>query len=269
MHDLVVNDVRIGYERKTIIDSLGFSVAPGKFHTILGPNGSGKSTLLKAITGELAHAGHIVLSGLAVGNATPDTMAQVRGVLPQQSGLSFPLNVAEVVNLGILKHSKCHNQHERQRRISEALSLVDLGGFEKRVYQTLSGGEQQRVQLARVLCQVWEPVSNTGRPCWLFLDEPVSSLDIKHQVQIMEVAADYARRGGGVLAIMHDLNLTASYADTVMVLGNGRILASGTVEEVYRDDILSEAFDYKVRVTRVDGHNAPVVLTAPYQLRQR
>ena len=98
-----------------------------------------------------------------------------------------------------------------------ALARVDLAGFEGRMYQELSGGEQQRVQLARVLCQVWTPVAE-GRARYLFLDEPVSSLDIGHQLSVMRLARDFAARGGGVVAVMHDLNLTSMFADQVVMM---------------------------------------------------
>ena len=113
------------------------------------------------------------------------------------------------------------------------MARVDLAGFGARFYQELSGGEQQRVQLARVLCQVWTPVLE-GRPRYLFLDEPVSSLDIKHQLVIMDIARDFARRGGGVVAILHDLNLTAMYADRVLVMKRGRVAASGSPRKCSR-----------------------------------
>ena len=129
----------------------------------------------------------------------------------------------------------------------EALNRVDLGGFGGRFYGELSGGEQQRVQLARVLCQVWEPVID-GVPRYLFLDEPVSSLDIKHQLMIMDVAKRFARQGGGVIAVLHDLNLTALYADTILALRDGRVVASGRPEAVLTDTVLESVFDVPLRV---------------------
>ena len=257
---LKADQVHIGYDGKEIVRGVTFRAEAGRFHTILGPNGSGKSTLLKALTGELSYTGEISLCDIDIATASETTLAGIRGVLPQQSTLSFPLTVAEVVNLGIRTDGGTFTRRERHDRICMALELVDLKGFGSRQFQTLSGGEQQRVQLARVLCQVWDPATRDGRPRWLFLDEPVSSLDIKHQMQIMEIAAGYAARGGGVIAIMHDLNLTAEFADTVLVLRQGEILAHGTVEEVYQTHILSAAYDFQVRVHQIPGHSKPVVL---------
>ena len=128
-----------------------------------------------------------------------------------------------------------------------ALARVDLEGFAGRFYQELSGGEQQRVQLARVLCQVWAPVLD-GKPRYLFLDEPVSSLDIKHQLIIMNLARDFAERGGGVVAILHDLNLTAMFADRIFVMHRGRLAAAGSPNEVLSDELISRVFECKLKV---------------------
>jgi iron complex transport system ATP-binding protein len=225
---------------------------------IIGPSGSGKTTLMKAMTGELPYSGGITLAGLEVGGLSPEVLAAMRGVLPQTSQISFPLNVAEVVGLGLT--SSRRERAFRARRIAEALAKVGLSGFEGRSYQELSGGEQQRVQLARVLCQVWDPLPQEGLPHWLFLDEPVSSLDIKHQVQIMQLAADYAKRGGGVVAVMHDLNLTAAFADQVLVMQGGRRLAFGARDEVMQAELLSKAYDFPLEILTRPGGGRPVIV---------
>src|SRR5690606_21290168 len=119
--------------------------------------------------------------------------------------------------------------------------------------------EQQRVQLARVLCQVWAPVLE-GEPRWLFLDEPVSSLDIKHQLVIMKIGRDFAARGGGVVAILHDLNLTAMFADHVMVVSKGRVAAAGAPHAVLTDDLIERVFDCRLKVGAVPAAGVPFVL---------
>ena len=113
--------------------------------------------------------------------------------------------------------------------------------------------------LARVLAQVWEPVAD-GQPRWLFLDEPVSSLDIGHQLQVMDRARDFARQGGGVIAVMHDLNLTALYADQVIVLAEGRAIATGSPTTVLTDDILSRAYGCQLRVSAPPPVGVPYIL---------
>lgn len=256
--DLVVGQVSVSAGKTRIVQDLSFHAKAGEVLAIIGPSGSGKTTLMKAMTGELPYSGGITLAGLEVGGLSPEVLAAMRGVLPQASQISFPLNVAEVVGLGLT--SSRRERSFRARRIAEALAKVGLSGFEGRSYQELSGGEQQRVQLARVLCQVWDPLPQEGLPHWLFLDEPVSSLDIKHQVQIMQLAADYAKRGGGVVAVMHDLNLTAAFADRVLVMQGGRRLAFGTRDEVMQAELLSKAYDFPLEILTRPGGGRPVIV---------
>ena len=117
----------------------------------------------------------------------------------------------------------------------------------QRQYSQLSGGEQQRVQLARVLAQVWKP-HKAGKPRWIFLDEPVSSLDIAHQIEVMNIAKNYANSGGGIIAIMHDLNLTSMYADNIAILYQGKKLCQGKPQDVMTDEWLSRAYECDLRV---------------------
>ncbi|AQQ05177.1 heme ABC transporter ATP-binding protein [Roseibium algicola] len=256
--DLVVEQVSVSAGKTRIVQDLSFHAKAGEVLAIIGPSGSGKTTLMKAMTGELPYSGGLTLAGLEVGGLSPEVLAAMRGVLPQASQISFPLNVAEVVGLGLT--SSRRERTFRARRIAEALAKVGLSGFEGRSYQELSGGEQQRVQLARVLCQVWDPLPQEGLPHWLFLDEPVSSLDIKHQVQIMQLAAGYAKRGGGVVAVMHDLNLTAAFADRVLVMQGGRRLAFGARDEVMQAELLSKAYDFPLEILTRPGGGRPVIV---------
>ncbi|TYC48270.1 heme ABC transporter ATP-binding protein [Rhodobacterales bacterium] len=255
---LAVENVTVSIGRVAIVRDVSFHAHAGQVLAIIGPSGSGKTTLMKAISGDIAHDGRIFLNGADLRGLGPEPLADMRGVLPQSSQIAFPLTVAEVIGLGVPGHVATRNA--RAARISDALEKVGLGGFEGRSWPDLSGGEQQRVQLARVLCQVWEPVPEGASPRWLFLDEPVSSLDIKHQYQIMALAADYAARGGGVVAVMHDLNLTAAFADTVLVMKQGRRLAFGAGEEIFRPELLSRAYDFPLRLVPGAAGDRPVIV---------
>jgi len=241
-------NLTVRYGQHTILHDIAFEARAGCISVIAGPNGSGKTTLLKALCGDLPHSGTIRLNGHDIAKLKPHQMAARRGVLAQETTLSFPFTVAEVVRIGVsAKSDPPVSRTWSDRLVTQALAAVDLAGFAGRFYQELSGGERQRVQLARVLCQIWEPVDDGG-PCWLFLDEPVSSLDIRHQIGVMELAADYARRGGGVIAVMHDLNLTAMFADQVTLLSSGKVVTSGAPETVMSDAALSETFGCRLRV---------------------
>jgi iron complex transport system ATP-binding protein len=233
--------LRIG--RRRILDDVAFEARAGAVTAIVGPNGSGKTTLLRALTGEGAAEGRITLNGIDIATARPARLAAIRAVLPQATPLAFPFLAAEVVRLGQRAGLSAADPGLTER----ALAAVGLQGFAARPYQELSGGEQQRVQLARVLAQVWEPAGRDG-PRWLFLDEPVASLDIAHQLLVMRLVRGYADAGGGVVAVMHDLNLTAMFADHVALLGGGRVLAAGRVSEVLTDALLSRAYGCGLRV---------------------
>jgi iron complex transport system ATP-binding protein len=251
----VATDIHVEINRRAILTQATLTAQPGQVTAIVGPNGSGKSTLLKAITGEIPSRGAITLNGRDARALSLAELAATRGVLPQASALAFPFTVIEVVRMGLAA-----GRHAAQPRIAEqALAAVDLSHHAQRYFQDLSGGEQQRAQLARVLAQVWEPVERDG-PRWLLLDEPVSSLDLGHQLQVMELARAYARRGGGVVAVMHDLNLTAIYADHVALIHDGRTVAQGTVSDVLTDARLSAAFNCPVHVNTAPGDGATFLL---------
>lgn len=235
-------EVQLG--RQSILRDVDFTAKAGQITAIVGPNGSGKTTLLRALTGDVAHGGAVTLNAVEISRAKPWELAAMRAVLPQAARLAFPFTVLEVVRLGLARGVEASAAHLPL----QALARVGLSGFEGRFYHELSGGEQQRVQLARVLSQVWHPVAEDGSSRWLFLDEPVSSLDIGHQLQVMEIARDYAAAGGGVVTVLHDLNLTALYADSVAMLAGGEILAQDSPEKVLRDDLLSRAYDCRLSV---------------------
>ncbi|MBF9051749.1 heme ABC transporter ATP-binding protein [Roseobacter sp. HKCCD9010] len=258
---LSAENIHVSLSGTAVLKGVSLAAAPGQVTVIVGPNGSGKTTLLRAVTQELSYDGIIRLEGSDIAALPGWQLAARRAVLPQASRIAFPFTVLEIVRLGMMASAT----PPPEGRASEALARVGLAGFEGRFYQELSGGEQQRAQLARVLTQVWEP-SSPGGPRWLLLDEPVSSLDIGHQLEVMDLMAAYARNGGGVIAVMHDLNLTAMYADQVILLSDGRCLATGPPAHVLTDELLSKAYDCELRVSTAPP--APATYLLPHMARR-
>lgn len=245
---LEVSDLSARLSGLPILHRISLTAAPGTVTAIVGPNGSGKTTLLRALTGDLTYEGGARLNGHEISSTHPRQMAGMRAVLAQSTQLAFPFTVDEVVRLGLSSGT----QAQRGDLPARALAEVGLSGYGGRDVQTLSGGEQARVHLARVLVQVWEPVTQAG-PRWLFLDEPVAALDIGHQLTVMGLARRYADAGGGVVAVMHDLNLSAMYADHIALMREGRILAQGNPAHVLSDANLGRAYGCAVRVNTVPG----------------
>ena len=253
---LTAVDIRVRLGGKPILHGVDFTAAAGAVTAIIGPNGSGKTTLLRALTGEVMAQGSVRLDGQDIGVIPAWDMAGRRAVLPQSSRIAFPFTVLEVVRLGLMAGT-AGGQDDIPHA---ALARVGLSGFEGRLHQELSGGEQQRVQLARILAQVWGPRDAAGRARWLLLDEPVAALDIAHQLSVMEIARDHAAQGGGVVAVMHDLNLTAMFADRVSLLQEGGVIAAGRPNEVMTDATLSRAYGCDLRVNTAPAAGATFVL---------
>jgi iron complex transport system ATP-binding protein len=255
---ITARNLSVSLSGKTIVHGVSLEAKAGQLTAIVGPNGSGKTTMMKAVAGELPSKGEITINGHALSALEPWQLAVKRAVLPQAATIAFPFTVREIVRLGLTVGPNRHA--ERIDAITaEALAAVDLAGFAGRFYQELSGGEQQRVQLARVLSQIWEPELD-GEPCFLMLDEPVSALDIRHQLTIMTLARRYCESGGGVIAVMHDLNLTAMFADHMVMMRNGRIERAGPPAAVMTDDAMEAVFGCRMRINGVPATGVPFVL---------
>ncbi|MEP2715705.1 heme ABC transporter ATP-binding protein [Pseudophaeobacter sp.] len=252
---LEARNISVSLGRKEVLHGVNFTAQAGQVTAIVGPNGSGKTTLLRAMTGEVRHQGQVRLNGADVADMQPWELAALRAVQPQSSSIAFPFTVLEIVRLGLRAGLSAADSTVPL----QALEAVGLGGFAGRMYQDLSGGEQQRVQLARVITQVWKPVVE-GAPRWLILDEPVASLDIGHQFTVMDLARSYAARGGGVVAVMHDLNLTAMFADQVTLMEAGQVAATGNPCAVLTDATLARTYGCPIPVNTTPPAEVPFLL---------
>ncbi|NBC18781.1 MAG: heme ABC transporter ATP-binding protein [Bacteroidetes bacterium] len=244
----------------TLVEDVSATIRPGRLTAIVGPNGAGKTTLLRVASGELRPSGGTVhLDEQPLTALPPREQARRRAVLPQQSQLHFAFSVLEVVLMGRTPHLQ-GAETQRDWQIAEAaLETVGMADFAGRTFPTLSGGEQQRVHLARALAQIWTPPPRGHR--YLLLDEPTASLDLAHQHQVLERAATLATEGVGVLAILHDLNLAAQYADHVIVLRQGRLHAQGPPEAVFTPDCIHDVFGWPVCILDHPTHSCPLIVS--------
>jgi iron complex transport system ATP-binding protein len=251
---------------REVLHGIDLALAPGELTVFVGPNGAGKSTLLKRFTGELRTGqGEVLFDGTPLAHWPRRELARRRAVLSQSQHVGFPFTVFEVVSLG-LSAAESVSAEGRRKIVQASLAAVDLPDAGRRLFLQLSGGEQQRVQFARVLSQLGGPAADTGAPAkWLFLDEPTASLDVAHQLATLDVARRHVRVGGGALAILHDLNLASLYADRLVVLADGRIRASGAPADVLTEPLLRSVFGERVRILEDRRSGYRFVLPEPAQ----
>lgn len=256
------HDISVLASRKRLLDGVDARVAPGRLTALIGPNGAGKSTLISVLAGERRpDAGEVHFEGASITAVPGRALAQRRAVLLQDSALDFAFTCEEVVELGRLPFSGTPDQLDDGAAIAAACRLAGIDAFRHRSYQTLSGGEKQRVQFARAIAQIWRRPEETRRSArYLLLDEPTSALDLRHQRMVLDIARRLSREGVGVLAAIHDLNLAIAYADDVILLRGGRVLASGPSEEVMTGAGIGACFEVEVEIlTRENGSRAVLV----------
>jgi iron complex transport system ATP-binding protein len=221
-----------------LIEDVDLDVCAGEVVAIVGPNGAGKSTLLAAIAGDRRLArGVVALHGRDVRSVSIGKLATMRAVMPQRSQLSVAFTAREVVQLAGLTIDRA--------LALQCLADVELESFGDRSYLTLSGGEQQRVQLARVMAQL--AMSRRGA---LLLDEPTSALDARHQQLVLSLARRAARAGHAVVAVLHDLTLAARWCDRAVLLAGGRVIGVGQPDAIFTAAHLETAYSTRFEILR-------------------
>lgn len=253
---LKIENVSIGYGKENILQNISLEAHRGEILCLIGKNGSGKTTLLRGITGLLPlRSGSISYDEEDLSMMDPRKRARLVSVVPQAAGLPSGYTVYETVSHGRTPYLNWYGKLSRADKeiIDHAISMTGLESFADKEVSGLSGGEQQRVILARALTQA-SPV--------MILDEPTNYLDLHYQVALLELERRICRQNSlTVIVIIHDLNLAARFADRIAILYNGSILETGAPEAVLREDLLTQVYDTPVRVLK-DSHEGLIILPA-------
>ncbi len=251
-----VRDVNVEIRNKLLLNDINLDLISGELLVAIGPNGAGKSTLLKVISGELGiDTGQVRLNELPVSSYRLKELSLMMAVLPQHTELHFPFEVQQVITFGRIPHA---SGNKRNREIvDEIMKLLEIRDLAHRDYTTLSGGEMQRVQLARVLSQIWD----LAAPGFLLLDEPTSSLDLSYQHAVLSIVKELSKKGLGAFVVLHDMNLAARYADRIVLMNAGGIVHQGSPDEVLTGINLREVFGVNIKVLKHPEGDHPLVIS--------
>jgi len=266
--DIIVAARGVGFSAggRALVNDASLALQPGTTTILIGPNGAGKSTLLKLITGEAKpSSGEVLIDGENLHAIPAWRLACQRAVMAQHARLVFPFSVYEVASLGVDGIGRALPRQRREALVGESLAAAGVLDLAARRYQTLSGGEQQRVQFARVLCQIEAGRSVASRQA-LFLDEPIASLDLCHQLALLDMARTIASRGVAVLIVLHDLNLAVTYADHLVVMDQGRIIAQGAPAKTLDDALLRQVFKVNLSLGRAPSPGLPFLLPQQHRV---
>jgi iron complex transport system ATP-binding protein len=258
---MIWNNVSLQKGGRPLLQNISVEIPVGQVTVILGPNGAGKSTFLKLSAKELApSAGDITWLGLDLQSWSIQDLALFRGVLSQSHPIAFPMDPKELVKMGRYPHQARRSANAEDARIvDEAMDACKVQHLAERSTQFLSGGEMQRVHTARVLTQIWQ--NESQRPRMLLLDEPTASLDPAYQHLCLQNARAMADEGVCVLAILHDLNLAARYADRIIFLKEGRLVAEGPMRAMMKESLLQDVFAVDIHTVHDPRLSHPLIVT--------
>ncbi|PXY20814.1 ABC transporter ATP-binding protein [Prauserella muralis] len=259
---LRAEQVRLGYGERVVVTGLDLDVVDGSITVVIGPNGCGKSTLLRAL-GRLLRprSGAVLLDGKRIDRQPTREVAKVVGLLPQSPSAPEGLTVADLVARGRHPHQSWYRQWSGgdDEAVARALAVTGMEVHAERLVDELSGGQRQRAWISMTLAQ------DTSL---LLLDEPITYLDLAHQVDVLDLVRRlHTERGTTVVMVLHDLNLAARYADTLVAMRDGRIVAQGAPGEVLSEQLLSEVFDLDAKVLPDPVAGTPLVVPVSAHLR--
>jgi iron complex transport system ATP-binding protein len=248
-----VDDISVSLDGTPILNSVSCEVPSQSFVALVGPNGAGKTTLLRTVNGVLPpDSGTVSVDGMNVQSLSSREVARRVATVPQKTSISFDFSVRDIVAMGRTPHRSRFRHTDDSEIIDQALEQARIAHLADRSVGSVSGGERQRVLLARALAQ--------DAPA-LVLDEPTASLDIHHQVRTLELVRDLVEQGKTALAAIHDLDLAARFCDTIVVLADSRVLADGPPASVLTESVVEQAFGGHPRIYEDPITESPSVTT--------
>ncbi|MEM6801001.1 MAG: heme ABC transporter ATP-binding protein [Bacteroidota bacterium] len=259
-----VTNISLTVGGKQILKPASFSLLNGEIVVVLGKNGAGKSTLLKALTGiQKVDEGMILWDSQKMESFSIKDLSKMRAVLSQSISLNFPIKVRDLVEMGAYVMEQAPTKARIEELLQDILRKVEMEKFIDRDFNTLSGGEQKRILLAKCLLQL-ESSTLSKKGQFLFLDEPTASLDIQQQFKLLALVKKLSAEGGvGVFAVVHDINLASQFADRILLMKEGQIMKIGRPEEVLTQALLKEAFDIEAIISPHPVYGCPHITPVP------
>lgn len=249
---------QISYTNKktAILQNMSVSVEEGELLVIAGPNGAGKSTLLSLLANEIGKAEAITFKKKSYRNWEQEELPRHKAKFSQSNNQDIPLQVRDVVLMGRYPYFNAVPHREDHEAAIRAMQITDVAHLSARDYNTLSGGEKQRVHLARILAQM----DNNVAPKLIFLDEPLNNLDVLHQHRILHTIKNFTEKGNTAVMVLHDLNLASQFADKVLLMKEGRIAAHNTPDRVFTREILSGVYNFPCTICPNPVNKNPLII---------
>jgi iron complex transport system ATP-binding protein len=234
------------YSDKTVVEKVSVNIEKGKITSFIGPNGAGKSTVLSMITRLMKKdSGEVLIEGKRLEDWDNKDLSKKIAILKQSNNISLKLTIRELVSFGRYPHSEGRLTEEDNNYIDEAIEYMKLKDIEYKYLDELSGGQRQRAYIAMVIAQNTE---------YVFLDEPLNNLDMKHSVEMMKVLRNLCDDlGKTVVLVMHDINYTSCYSDYIVALKNGKIAKYGKTGEIIQKGVLEEIYEMEFDIREING----------------
>jgi len=268
---LAATQVTMQRQGRRLLQDINFEIGCGEMVALLGPNGAGKTSLLNILNGQIkADSGSVTMAGQPLADWSLSNKAKHLASLAQQSLLNFPYKVSDVIALGRLPHSS--GKQQDWQWVKQAMTAMDVGHLANCIYTQLSGGEKQRVQLARVMVQLWPQTQNSDQAFvgdevsgddefgFLLLDEPTAALDLAHQQLVLQACAERVQKNCAAVVVLHDINLAMRFSHRLVLMAEGQIIANGSPDDIARPELIKRVFGIDAHIIEHPLHRCPHIV---------